>query len=73
MYNTTTTFESRAPMKEGWGSALTHPTHVNPEDGSSIYLQNVDNTVRIHTMQRPKSRININKEPKVSKTTIVRL
>jgi hypothetical protein len=34
-------------------------TYFDPEDGGSIYLLEVGNTVHIHTMERPKSAINI--------------
>jgi hypothetical protein len=64
-------------VKRRWGGALTHPTHLHPEVAGSKYLQNIDNTVRIHTVQTLNSRINNNnnnndREPEVSKTTIVR-
>jgi hypothetical protein len=38
---------------------LSHPTHFDPEDGGTMYLQNNSNTVHINTVQRPKSKINI--------------
>jgi hypothetical protein len=38
---------------------LIHLTHFGPEDGGSIYLRNVDNTVHIYTVQNPRSKINI--------------
>lgn len=39
---------------------LIHTTYLDSEDGNGMYLRNVSNTVPVHTMQRPKSKININ-------------
>ena len=36
------------------------PTHFDPEDGDSKFLQNVINTGLFHMLQRPQNRININ-------------
>jgi hypothetical protein len=38
------------------------PTPFYPKDGDSMYLRNIGNTAHIHTMQKPKSRINWSKE-----------
>jgi hypothetical protein len=42
----------------------THSPYSIPEDGSSMYLLNASNTAHINMVQRPKSRININNEPR---------
>jgi hypothetical protein len=48
------------PFKTGFTVyANTYSTHFIPEDGGSIYLQNIGNTAHIHAVQRPKSRLNI--------------
>jgi hypothetical protein len=44
-------------------STLTHPTHFNLEDGENMFFGNVGNTVYLHRIQIPKSKININNEP----------
>jgi hypothetical protein len=61
-------FPNWAPKFPSFGSVvpksiytrtLTHPAHFSCEDGNSIYLRNVGSTAHSHTVQRPKSRINI--------------
>jgi hypothetical protein len=37
--------------------------HFGPEDGSSMHNRNVCNTCCIHTVQRHRSRLNMNSEP----------
>jgi hypothetical protein len=52
----------QCPIQVNWGSGegkfcftayiytrrLRHPTHLDPEDGSSVYFQNISNTAYIH-------------------------
>jgi hypothetical protein len=43
--------------------------HLDPEDRSSLHLQNIGNITHIHIVHQPKNRININKnhwEPKIT-------
>jgi hypothetical protein len=42
--------------------SFTYPTYLNPEVGGRIYLRNIGNTAHIHTVQIPKSKINVNKK-----------
>jgi hypothetical protein len=35
-----------------------HPTHINPEDGGSMFLQNVDNVAHIHPRTESTSAMN---------------
>jgi hypothetical protein len=42
---------------------LSHPNHFDPEDGGSMSLQNIGNTVHFHIAKISKSQININSEP----------
>jgi hypothetical protein len=41
----------------------TYPTHIYPENRDSMYLWNVGNAARIHTVQSPERRGGIDNEP----------
>jgi hypothetical protein len=43
-------------------SIVTHITRFDPEDGGSLYLENISNTAHLQNAHRLKGRISINSE-----------